>query len=152
MTKPPAAPMAVVVDSREQAPYSWPGVATIRAALPAGDYSVQGLEARVAIERKSLGDAYGTFGRGRARFERELEKLAQMEFAAVVIEASMLHALTCPPPKVQKFTPKHFNRAVVAWSERFGVHFWYCCCRELAQRQTYILLERFWRDVTDGKR
>lgn len=142
----------IVADSREQAVYSWPGTPCIRAALPAGDYSVQGLEDRVAIERKSLIDAYGTFGRGRDRFERELAKLAKLDFAAVVIEASMLEALTRPPPKVQKFTPKHFNRAVIAWAERFGVHFFYCDCRALAQRQTFILLERFWRDVVDGKR
>jgi ERCC4-type nuclease len=144
--------LTLVIDSRENLPYSWQGVRSISKALPAGDYSVLGLEARVAIERKTLIDAYGTFGRGRDRFERELARLSQMDFAAVVIEASMLEALTRPPPKVQKFTPKHFNRAVCAWSQRFGVHFWFCDCRALAQRQTYILLERFWRDVLDGKR
>jgi len=143
---------SIVVDTREQTPYSWPGIAIERHALSAGDYSVAGLESRIAIERKSLIDAYGTFGRGRARFERELARLARLEFAAVVIEASMAAALFCPPSRVQRFTPKCFNRAVIAWSQRFGVHFWFCDSRELAQRQVFLLLERFWRDATDGKR
>jgi ERCC4-type nuclease len=124
----------------------------VRKALPAGDYSVLGLETRVSVERKSLIDAYGTFGGGRDRFERELEKLSKMEFAAVVIEAGMASALLRPPKEVQKFTPKHFNRAWICWAQRYRVHFLFCDSRALAQRQTYILLERFWRDVSDGKR
>jgi ERCC4-type nuclease len=147
--------MTIVIDSREQRPYSfaaWQGAPPVTRALPAGDYSVDGLEHRIAIERKSLSDAYGTFGGGRDRFERELQKLAEIDFAAVIIEASMWQALMYPPARVQKFTPKHFNRAWIAWAQRYGVHFLFCETRELAQRQTYLLLERFWRDVMDGKR
>lgn len=142
----------IVIDTREQRPYQWPAAVTIRKALPAGDYSVLGLEDRIAIERKSLTDAYGTFGRGRKRFEKELSKLADMDFAAVVIEASMKRALRQPPARVQRFTPKHFNRAWIAWAERHGIHFMFCDNRELAQRQTFVMLERFHRDVREGKR
>ena len=148
----PVPTMTIIIDTREQAPYSWPAASTIHRALPAGDYSVAGLESRVAIERKSLIDAYGTFGSGRARFERELAKLSQLEFAAVIIEASMMDALMHPPARVLKFTPKHFNRAWICWAQRHRVHFIFCETRDLAQRQTYLLLERFWRDVVDGKR
>ena len=147
--------MTIVRDSREQRPYSfsqWTSIKPVTHKLPAGDYSVAGLEHRIAIERKSLIDAYGTFGSGRARFERELARLAEIDFAAVIIEASMWQALMYPPARVQKFTPKCFNRAWICWAQRFGVHFIFCETRDLAQRQTYLLLERFWRDVVDGKR
>lgn len=151
MAKDPLAGFCIVIDTREQKPYKF-DVPTERKALPAGDYSVKGLEDRVVVERKTLIDAYGTFGKGRKRFEKELVKLARLDFAAVVIESSMLKALRHPPSKVQRFTPKHFNRAWIAWAERHGVQFMFCDNRELAQRQTFILLERFWRDVREGKR
>ena len=146
--------LIIAIDSREQLPYRWDNVTTIVKKLDAGDYSVVGLENRVGIERKSLADAYGTFGSGRKRFERELERLATYEYAAVMIEATMEHALTCKPEhaNVQQFTGKHFNRAWIAWSQRHRVHFVFAGSRALAQKQTYIMLERFWRDVKDGKR
>lgn len=70
--------ITVVVDTREQEPYSFDSdkVSAVRKALPAGDYSLVGLEERVAVERKSLTDFVSTVIRGRKRFHRELEKLS----------------------------------------------------------------------------
>ena len=56
----------VVVDTREQRPYRYPG--SLRGTLPSGDYSLLGLESLVAVERKEKADAYASLGRGRARF------------------------------------------------------------------------------------
>jgi DNA excision repair protein ERCC-4 len=48
--------VTVVVDTREQEPYGFDSesIASIRKALPAGDYSIEGFETRVAVERKSM--------------------------------------------------------------------------------------------------
>jgi ERCC4-type nuclease len=45
--------IVVIADSREQEPYSFEAtrITTVRRALPAGDYSLDGLEDRVAVER-----------------------------------------------------------------------------------------------------
>ncbi len=77
----------IVVDTREQRPYSFPG--SVRKALPAGDYSIEGRESSFAIERKSLEDWVSTVLRSRKRFARELAKLKEYDFAAVVIEGSL---------------------------------------------------------------
>lgn len=83
--------MKVIVDTREQTPWSFDGqgIATIRRKLDAGDYSIEGLEHRVAIERKSIDDWTGTVLRDRARFYRELELLRALDFRCVIIEASI---------------------------------------------------------------
>lgn len=83
--------MHIVVDTREQVPWTFEGqgVTTSRAKLPAGDYSVLGLEHRVAIERKSLDDFVGTVLRERNRFYIELEHLRSFDFRAVIVEASV---------------------------------------------------------------
>lgn len=93
-------PFQVVVDSREQAPYTFDAmplsgrdrgkrlvVPIERKGLKSGDYSIVGMEERIAIERKSLQDLYSTLGQDRERFEAEFERLNQLEFAAIVIEA-----------------------------------------------------------------
>lgn len=88
-TKKPLLP--IVVDTREQLPYTFDParVEVTRHALPAGDYSLVGLEDRIAIERKSLEDFVGTVIRARFRFEAELMKLAEYELGCVVVEADV---------------------------------------------------------------
>ena len=81
----------IVVDTREQEPYSFdPRMATsVRRALPAGDYSVDGLDACVAVERKSMDDFVSTVIHSRERFRTELRKLASYRAACVVVEAGL---------------------------------------------------------------
>lgn len=95
---------AIVVDTREQLPYTFDGLHTDRSApggrrrivvdrriatLQQGDYSLVGHESRVAVERKSLADLFGTLGQGRERFQRELLRLAGLDRAAIVVESSL---------------------------------------------------------------
>jgi len=88
-------PPTIVVDSREQEPYSFDArlVAVERRALPAGDYSVAGLENSVAVERKSLDDFVSTVIHSRERFRNELRKFASYRAACVVVEAGLLDVL-----------------------------------------------------------
>lgn len=77
----------IIVDTREQKPYIFPN--SVRKALPAGDYSLEGLETRFVIERKSLDDWVQTLLRGKCRFRKELAKLQQYDFACIVIEGGV---------------------------------------------------------------
>jgi ERCC4-type nuclease len=90
-----AGPVTIVIDTREQEGYSFDPrlAATVRRALPAGDYSVAGLENIVAVERKSLDDFVSTVIHSRARFRKELRKLAEYRAACVVVEAGLLEVL-----------------------------------------------------------
>ncbi|MGH7143371.1 MAG: ERCC4 domain-containing protein [Planctomycetota bacterium] len=78
----------IVIDTREQLPYGFT-CETIRRRLEAGDYSVEGFEALVAVERKSLADFASTVIHDRARFERELVKLRAYQAACIVVEADL---------------------------------------------------------------
>ncbi len=78
----------IVIDTREQLPWAFT-LPTVVRGLPVGDYSIEGHETEVAIERKSLSDLVGSVTFGRARFWRELEKLAAYRLRAVVVEASV---------------------------------------------------------------
>ena len=82
----------IVIDSREQRPFNLTlpdGGITIRQALKTGDYSLEGLESVISIERKSLDDWIGTILNSKSRFRKELLRLQEMCFAAIVIEGSI---------------------------------------------------------------
>lgn len=81
-------PFTVAVDSREQRPWTFEGLETVTKKLDAGDYSVVGLESRLALERKSGEDMLGSLTVGRERFEREMDRLASYERALIIVEAS----------------------------------------------------------------
>ncbi|HEY1189942.1 MAG TPA: ERCC4 domain-containing protein [Gemmata sp.] len=59
------------------------------ATLSTGDYTIDGLHDRLAIERKSLGDFVSTVTREWLRFRKELYRLAGFDVAAVVVEANV---------------------------------------------------------------
>jgi len=56
-----------------------------------GDYSIAGLEDRVAVERKSLQDLFNSCSPCSAResFVRSCDRLSKLDFAALVIEGSI---------------------------------------------------------------
>ncbi len=85
----------IIIDTREQEPYSFDPrlAATVRRALPAGDYSVAGMVGAVAVERTSLDDFVSTVIHSRERFRNEMRKLAGYRAACIVVEAGVLDVL-----------------------------------------------------------
>jgi ERCC4-type nuclease len=88
-------PATIIIDTREQEPYSFDplSAAATRRALPAGDYSIDGLEGVVAVERKSLDDFVSTVIHSRCRFRAELRQLAEYRAACLVVEAGLSDVL-----------------------------------------------------------
>lgn len=131
----------VIVDSREQLPYNFRDA--VVKGLRAGDYSILGFEDRVAVERKTLADAYTSLGRHRARFEKELELLSMMSYAAVIIEATLEDFLKGAP--YSQLNPKAAVNSLIAWSVRFRLPIFFAGNRRYAKSLTYRLLEKFVR-------
>jgi hypothetical protein len=149
----------VVIDSDEKLPYTFLGIKSdaraggrvlavplMRRGLRTGDYSLRGFEARVACERKSAADLYSTIGQRRACFERELARLNEMDFAAVVVEADW-ETLLREPPERSRLRPKVVYRSILAWQQRFvRCHWLMMGSRRLAEVTVLRVLERYWRD------
>lgn len=147
--------MKIIVDTREQNPFSFstiiPPPETTRATIKTGDYSLSGLQDKISVERKSLPDFLGSVGSGRARFVRELERAAGMEFFAVVIEADWPAIIA----EIKRNHPKMSSKAVyastIAWAQRFKTHFYPCPSRAFAEKTTYRILSRYWEDYEQKK-
>lgn len=135
----PAIP-PIVIDTREQRPYVF--AESVIGTLPTGDYSLQGFESRVAIERKTKNDAFASLGQGRARFRREVERMAALQYGAIVIEASVPDFLR--PPLFSQLAPTAALGSLLAWSVRFGVHVIFAGDRDHGAAITLQLLTKFW--------
>ena len=127
----PAIP--IVVDTREQNPWPLDGFVSIIKGLPTGDYSILGYEDKVAVERKSKADAWGCVGKGRARFERCMERLGALESALVVIESDLAD-FTVRPPHVKRVTPATAVGSYVSWMCRYRVPVVWAGDRMFAER------------------
>jgi DNA excision repair protein ERCC-4 len=132
--------LVVAIDTREQLPWRFAGP-TQATTLHTGDYSIVGLECRIAIERKSQADAYGSIGGGRERFEREWARLAELDFAAVVVESSLDGFLV--PPERSQLHPRAAIGTLVAWSIRYGVHVIFASDRRHAEAWASLALRKF---------
>lgn len=78
--------LVALVDTREQRPVDLAPLQTKRATLKTGDYSAEGYEDKIAIERKSIQDFVGCCGSSRKRFEANISRLRLFPFRAIVIE------------------------------------------------------------------
>ena len=83
----------ILIDQREQAPLRFSSELKIEVALlPCGDYSLRGLTAEIAIERKSLADLVHCCGKDRPRFIEQIERMRSYRFRALVVEAHYTEA------------------------------------------------------------
>lgn len=141
----------LIIDTREQKPFTFssfdPKPQTVIQVLTTGDYSVAGYEDHITVERKSLTDLFSSFGQGRDRFEREVQRMSEFRYAAIVCEADWMTIIKNPPPHT-RLSPKSILASVVAWQQRYGVHFWACPGRQFAERLTYRILNRYFCDMT----
>ena len=79
----------IVIDTREQRPLTFITETSVH-TLKFGDYSIAGLESRVAVERKSIDDLFSSFTRTRVRMDERLQELGGLDMTAIVIEGTAL--------------------------------------------------------------
>lgn len=79
----------IVIDTREKRPLKFSKeLRRVNVALDYGDYALSPAS-RIVIERKSLGDFFGTFGANLERFDRELLRAKNSDgYIVIMIEAS----------------------------------------------------------------
>ncbi len=133
----------IVIDTREQLPYSF-SIESTRATLKTGDYSLAGLESVVSIERKSLDDFIGCITASRERFESELSRADSLEKFWVVIEAN----LTSIENGLyrSKVNPESVLGTLAAWSNRHKVGFIFAGNRFSGQKMVERLLKHAWNE------
>jgi ERCC4-type nuclease len=159
-----ACPFRVIVDTREQAPWAFMGIVirrkllnveTVRATLPTGDYTVEGQEDRIVIERKSAADYLSSITAGRERFEREHRRMAAIVaehgLAAVVIEGDLSRMCDeIDADEGRRVTSETVLGTAAAWYERFRVPHLFAGDRRRAELLAFRMLWFWMEDTVDG--
>lgn len=93
----------VVVDTREQQPWSFDNYTKANRKLDTGDYSVEGLETVLAIERKkSINEIANNIIE--SRFKDVIDRLSKMKYAYILLEFDLDNVLSYP---IGSSLPKH---------------------------------------------
>ena len=143
--KSPSELPVVVIDTREQQPYAFDPahVTCVRRALPAGDYSLEGYEGSIAVERKSLEDFVASSITGRGRFGRELRGLGEYDLGCIVVEGSLEDVLA------RRYRsgahPSSVFGAALSIIVDHGVPVFFCGDRQIACRFVEGLLCHYYR-------
>ena len=133
----------VIKDTREQDGYtfeSFTGRYTsckgmVVKKLDTGDYSLEGLEDRLCIERKGrVSELAINLGKDKARFMREIERMQEFEFPFLILEFSLDDVIKFPEgadipegnmSKV-KITGKYLLKMLVEIQMNYNIPVYFC--------------------------
>lgn len=123
--------LRIVVAKNEQQPLTFrqpdmEDVLAEPATLRTGDYSILGYEDRIAVERKhSLDEICSNIGKGRVRFEKELERAKNFDRFYLLIEGNPADLLLGGWERSQLPTKSAFG-SIAAWDMKNNLR--YACC------------------------
>ncbi len=98
-------PCIIVVDTREQKPYSFENP-IVKHALVTGDYSVRNFEDDMTVERKSLDDLVKCCGSSRQRFMDQMHRLKHFKHRMLMIDCSW-EQIDMGGWRARRVTPNH---------------------------------------------
>ena len=143
----------LLADTRERASYDFrrfirwfAGIE--RRALRVGDYSIAGLEDRVAVERKSVEDLFNCCSPcgSRDAFVRACARMGALDFAALVIEGSLEEVLD--GTEWSDMHPNAILGTLQALAVRWGIQPWFAGTPALAEELTACLLHKAYQLAT----
>ena len=139
----------VVVDTREQLPLfgSVNNLTQDRRKLDKGDYSIQGFEDMICVERKMISDLTSYMTTERDRTVTKLEAMEDMKWKALVVECE--EAELYIPKVFTNVPPEVFRQTLASWRVRYNLHVY--CSRRREWIERYILdhFIKFYRIVRE---
>jgi ERCC4-type nuclease len=148
----------IIIDDREKWPYRFERlraradqgggrllITTVTQRLEVGDYTIQGHEDGVVIERKTLPDLYGSVV-NRDNFIGRLRRMNELLFAAIVIESTWIQIASEPPPN-SAMNPLSVIRSLIQWTVRYPRVHWIPAGDQAAgEAMCFRLLEAYHKD------
>jgi len=141
----------VIVDTKEKKPWELVSERVLGRefkSLKTGDYTIEGLEDKICIDRKgSVNEVAGNIHQ--PRFKRELERIREFPHAFLILEASAQDVLDYPegsnlPPAILKKIRVNGNYLMTCLNKmqiKYGFNIIYAGNRENAQRIAINLME-----------
>lgn len=152
-------PFTIIKDSREQDGYSFEpsdsryhickGMITKK--LDTGDYSIEGLEDKLCIERKaSVTEFANNIGQDKIRFMQEIERMKTFKYRFMIFEFSLSDVMNFPEgsginqsdwDKV-KVTNKYMLKTIMEFQLYHDIHVIFCDSKKNAKWAVLSILKR----------
>lgn len=139
----------IIADTREQTPWDFEHYVVAHKKLDTGDYSIEGLEDILAIERKrSVSEIANNISE--KRFDDVLERLNNYKHKFILLEFTLNNVLDYPvgstvPKKLWgnlKITGKYILKYLTEISLKYDIHIIYCGSRENAEEAALCIMKR----------
>lgn len=117
--------MIILADALEQHPWEFSRpVKRVRFAPPdTGDYSVEGLERILRIEKKGCEELWQCLGSKREHFRGQLARMVQFPIRLLVIEGTLEDF--SKRPLRSRLTWRAASSLLAHWTVEFGVPYWF---------------------------
>ena len=143
----------ILRDSREKVNHGWEFpedsnfAGTVIAKLKTGDYTIQGYEDILVVERKATITEWAA-NVFQDRFKNELERMRSFKFAYILFEFSLEHLLrfpygtTIPKQQWPPYDGAVLLRKTLEFQIEYGVHMWMCDDADNASKLAHSLFKR----------
>jgi ERCC4-type nuclease len=145
----------IIRDSREKDGAGWNFRASANChgveirKLDTGDYSLKGYEDIIMIERKTIGDLWGTLTFGRERFMKEMERALEYPIRFLIIEGTVKDIDN--GFRYSKVSPEFIHASLISLQVKYGVHVIFTDKRtDVAQSYVRNLLAKLFQYCEDG--
>lgn len=144
--------MHIYIDTREKNPldFSFYNVETSIATIKTGDYSLEGYQDLIFIERKaSTSELYNNLIKNYTRFQRELDRAKDCKYKYIICEFHYTDLLTFPKNSGMPFflqkrlraSGSFLRRRVMEVEEKYDVIFLYCGTPDMAASKVIEIFE-----------
>lgn len=146
----------ILRDTREQEGKGWyfrssancDGMECVK--LDVGDYAIKGLEDKILIERKTVGDLWGTLGNqtNYQRFLRELERATNHRLKFLIIEGNLSDIDR--GYVWSKVKPANIHAKLISLQVKHNMHVIFAGRSDQARIYTRNLMDKLFRYSLDG--
>lgn len=142
-------PFTIIVDTREQQPWEFGFHNTAKQKLDTGDYSIQGLEDILAIERKkSVSEIANNISE--SRFKDVLNRLSTFPYKFMLLEFDLEDVYNFPvgsdiPKKLWdklRISSKYLLKYLTEIQLNYGIHIIYCGDASNAEKMAVSIMKR----------
>lgn len=142
----------IIVDTREQRPWSFAHRATSKTKLDTGDYSIAGMEDIIAIERKQSVNEIAT-NIVETRFVNVLKRLSSIKYGFILLEFDLEDIFRYPigsnMPKhlweKSRIKPQFIMKHVLEWQMKYNIHVLFCGDADNAEKTAEYIFDRVYK-------
>lgn len=141
----------IIVDTREQQPWTFDNYVVANKKLDTGDYSIEGLQDIFAIERKkSINEIANNIIE--PRFKDVIARMSQLKYSFFLLEFGITDVLNYPigsnlPKKLWdkiKITPPFIMKHILDWQLKYNIKVLFCNNASNAEQVAEYILKKIY--------